>query len=180
MSGYVSSDYLSLRTYDIENYGKYFDDASGTYVEPELFTDKEVTATFSVNRDGNTPEGQVVCEFAANFLGVPYVSGGTSPKGFDCSGFVQYVFSECGYQLPRTATEQCESLSITVDKSDLLPGDLVFFKQPGNSKPIGHVGIYVGDGLFIHATYTGDVIRYGDLNTKYYIENYVTSKRLLS
>lgn len=178
--GYVSSDYLSLRTYDIETYGKHYNDGQEAKDAPELFTKEEVSASVASIKSKDITEGEKICEFAATFLGVPYVSGGTSPEGFDCSGLVQYVYSEFGYKLPRTATEQCESLSITVDKADLRPGDLIFFKLPGYSKPIGHVGIYVGDNQFIHATYTGDVIRYGDLNTKYYIENYVTSKRLLS
>jgi len=129
----------------------------------------------------DAPEGtaQQLCDFAAQYLGTPYLAGGDTPDGFDCSGFVQYIFSQFGYSLPRTATDQCDYASFVVDKSELIPGDLLFFKLPGSSKPIGHVGIYVGDNMFIHATNPGDVVKYSDINLTYYVDNYVTAKRIL-
>jgi cell wall-associated NlpC family hydrolase len=118
--------------------------------------------------------------YAKSFLGVPYVYGGASPKGFDCSGYVQYVYAHLGYTLPRTATSQAaSSLCVAVTKSELLPGDLVFFKLPGYSKPIGHVGIYVGEGKFIHASSPGDVVKYSSLSSSYYTRNYVTARRII-
>lgn len=189
IAGYVSSDYLSLRSDDIVSRGKYIDRSrTSTPVSEASSASADAASGTSVANTDETvssiiiPEdnGAQICEYASKFLGTPYLFGGTTPDGFDCSGFVQYVFSQFGYNLPRTATEQCEYLSVTVDKTELAPGDLLFFKLPGSSKPIGHVGIYVGDGLFIHATSPGDVIKYGDINSSYYIENYVTAKRLFA
>lgn len=118
--------------------------------------------------------------YAKSFLGVRYVYGGASPKGFDCSGFVQYVFNHFGYKLPRTATAQAaSSLCVAVTKAELLPGDLVFFKLPGYAKAIGHVGIYIGDGKFIHASSPGDVVKITALSSSYYTKNYVTARRIL-
>lgn len=95
---------------------------------------------------------------AQSYLGVPYVWGGTSPSGFDCSGFVQYVFGNEGISLPRVSQSQ-QGVGVTVPKQYANPGDLVFFGSPAY-----HVGIYMGDGKYIHAPQTGDVIKIANLN----------------
>lgn len=104
---------------------------------------------------GNTTvsaTGNSIVDYAYQFLGIPYVWGGTSPSGFDCSGFTQYVFrNAAGVNLPRTTYEQI-NVGTPVAYSDLQPGDLVF-------PHTGHVGIYVGNGQMIHAPSTGDVIK---------------------
>ena len=104
---------------------------------------------------GNTTvsaTGNSIVDYAYQFLGIPYVWGGTSPSGFDCSGFTQYVFrNAAGVSLPRTTYEQI-NVGTPVAYSDLQPGDLVF-------PHTGHVGIYVGNGQMIHAPSTGDVIK---------------------
>ncbi len=88
-----------------------------------------------------------VIEIAKQYIGVPYVYGGTTPSGFDCSGFTQYVFAKAGKSLPRTTTEQ---QAATTPVSSPQPGDLVFFGSPA-----WHMGIYVGDGMMIDAPRTG-------------------------
>ena len=121
------------------------------------------------------PEKDVVA-YAKNYLGVKYVYGGSSPKGFDCSGFTVYVFKHFGISLSRTATGQYKYGS-SVSKSNLQTGDLVFFK--GSGKAIGHVGIYVGGGSFIHASSPGDVVKITSLSDSYYVRNYVGARRIL-
>lgn len=89
-------------------------------------------------------------DFAKSFVGTPYVYGGSTPKGFDCSGFVQYVFKNVGINLPRTANEQATAGEY-VSYNNLQPGDLVFFKTLGSSV-INHSGIYIGNGEFIQSS----------------------------
>lgn len=111
---------------------------------------------------------------AMRFGGVPYVWGGASPAGFDCSGFVQYVFGQVGVQLPRTADVQFE-LGRKVIQAELKPGDLVFFEtyEPGAS----HDGIYVGDGKFIAAN-SGTGVAVVSLADPYWSSKYLGARRL--
>ena len=90
-------------------------------------------------------------EIAKLYIGTPYVYGGTSPAGFDCSGFVKYVYSKVGIELPRTSTGQANA-GTYVTRENLQPGDIVCF---GYGSYIGHVGIYIGDGQFIHSPRSG-------------------------
>jgi cell wall-associated NlpC family hydrolase len=103
----------------------------------------------------STLGGQAVA-IAEQYLGVPYVWGGASPSGFDCSGLVMYVYAQLGVSLPHNAAAQYASLP-HVPTSDLQPGDLVFFFG------LGHVGIYIGGGAFIHAPHTGTVVQISSL-----------------
>jgi len=119
--------------------------------------------------------GNNVIDTAQQFLGVPYVWGGSSPSGFDCSGFVQYVFARCGIDLPRTADVQATA-GIPVSKAELQPGDLVFFA--GDYVNISHVGIYVGNGKMIHASTTYG-IAYDDLSRDYRVAHYAGACRVL-
>ncbi len=112
---------------------------------------------------------------AMHYMGVPYVYGGASPSGFDCSGFVQYVFAQSGISLPRTADVQYYA-GIPVNKSDLQPGDLVFFA--GDYTNISHVGIYVGNGDFVHAS-TEYGIAIDSLYRDYRVDHYAGACRIL-
>ena len=107
---------------------------------------------------------------AMQYLGVPYVYGGASPSGFDCSGFVMYVFNQIGVSLPHNAAAQY-GYGMPVSQGQLQPGDLVFFNG------LGHVGIYIGGGQFIHAPHTGDVVKISSL-TGWYSSTYVGARRL--
>jgi Bacterial SH3 domain./NlpC/P60 family. len=117
-----------------------------------------------------------IVDFAERFLGVKYAYGGSSPKGFDCSGFVSYVYKNFGVELPRTSLEQSR-FGEAVDKEDLEVGDLVFFKTLG-SKRINHVGIYIGDGNFIHSSSGGDEVRIDTLLSGYYNDHYAAARRV--
>ena len=123
-----------------------------------------------------------VIDFAKKFLGVPYVYGGASPMGFDCSGFIQYVFKEFGYSLARTAGDQ-SLFGFDVTLSEVQPGDLLYFKGRNvNSSSIGHVAMVtaVKDGRieFIHAA--GKSVRMDFLNnSSYYVPRFIKARRTL-
>ena len=115
---------------------------------------------------------------AMAFLDVPYRRGGTSAEsGFDCSGFVRTMYNQTlGYLLPRRAVEQA-SATEKIDRDDLQPGDLVFFNTM--RRAFSHVGIYVGDGKFIHAPRTGAQIRVESLNANYWQHRFTGARRVL-
>lgn len=127
------------------------------------------------SRSGDTQAGTVL-QYAAKFLNAPYKYGGTTPAGFDCSGFTQYVYKHVGISLSRTAAAQA-STGTRVEKAKLLPGDLVFFATGGGG--INHVGIYAGNGRFIHSSSptSGGVI-YTSLKESYYAKSYVGARRV--
>jgi peptidoglycan DL-endopeptidase CwlO len=121
---------------------------------------------------GGNPAGHYggVVGIAMRYLGVPYVWGGASPSGFDCSGFVMYVFAQAGVSLPHNAAMQY-GYGSPVSRESLAPGDLVFFDG------LGHVGIYIGGGQFVHAPHTGDVVKISSM-TGWYASTYVGARRL--
>jgi peptidoglycan DL-endopeptidase CwlO len=111
-----------------------------------------------------------VVGIAMQYLGVPYVWGGASPSGFDCSGFIMYVYAQIGVSLPHHAASQYSAGS-PVSRDALEPGDLVFFNG------LGHAGIYIGGGQFIHAPHTGDVVKISSLSG-YYASAYYGARRV--
>ncbi|MDR2056772.1 MAG: C40 family peptidase [Dysgonamonadaceae bacterium] len=121
--------------------------------------------------------------YAGNFTGTPYKAGGSTPKGFDCSGFTQYVFKKFNYYLPRTTQEQSK-MGTSVNKKNIRPGDLVFFTGKNkNSKRVGHVGIVVdvnrkGNFLFIHASTSRGVTVSSSLES-YYKSRYLLIRRIV-
>jgi peptidoglycan DL-endopeptidase CwlO len=112
-----------------------------------------------------------VVGIAMQYLGVPYVWGGMSPAGFDCSGFVAYVYAQIGVSLPHHAASQY-GYGSPVSRDQLAPGDLVFFDG------LGHMGIYIGSGQFIHSPHTGDVVKISSLYDSWYSATYVGARRL--
>ncbi|MFJ4346050.1 C40 family peptidase [Pseudomonas sp. NPDC089401] len=116
---------------------------------------------------------------AVNVLGTPYVWGGSSPKkGFDCSGLVKYAFNDVAdVDLPRTSNAMAQGHGVKVAKSDLKPGDLIFFNI--KSRRVNHVAIYLGNDRFIHAPRTGKRVSIDNLSKPYWQQHYVVAKRVL-
>lgn len=112
-------------------------------------------------------------------VGTPYRYGGDSPAGgFDCSGLVAYVFREAaGLRLPRSTRGQIDHPARPVERERLRAGDLVFFNPGGG--PISHIGIYVGDGRFVHAPSRGGTVRLDRLDTPYWQKAYASARRVL-
>ena len=115
---------------------------------------------------------------AMNFVGVPYRRGGNSEAGFDCSGFTRHIFElSLGLMLPRRADEQASARSLVrVDSSDLRPGDLVFFNTMKHA--FSHVGIYIGEGRFIHSPRSGSEVRIEDMRVAYWSHRYNGARRV--
>jgi cell wall-associated NlpC family hydrolase len=112
-----------------------------------------------------------VVGIAMQFLGTPYRWGGAAPGGFDCSGLIMYVYAQIGVSLPHNAAAQY-GYGSPVSRSELQPGDLVFFNG------LGHNGLYIGGGQFIHAPHTGDVVKISSLSDSWYASTWVGARRL--
>lgn len=121
--------------------------------------------------------GNAIAQYALQFVGYPYVYGGSSPSGFDCSGFVRYVCSQKGYSVKRTASAQMDN-GTPVSYSQLQSGDLVFFNNGNSSKRATHVGIYIGNGQFVHASTSTTGVIISDMNSAYYTTGFVGARRL--
>lgn len=131
------------------------------------------TATISGGSEGSSSKGTQAVEIARQYLGTPYVWGGESPGGFDCSGLMQYVYKQMGYDISRTTYTQIND-GQSVSKSNLQPGDLVFFGDPSSPH---HVGMYIGNGQYLHAPRTGDVVKISDLNSR---SDYAGARRIIN
>jgi len=165
-TGYISPDYVTIVPYRGTTTGYLAASA------PTASVTYNATSTASGTR-------QQIIDYAATFLGCKYVYGGNTPSGFDCSGYVKYVFNHFGVDLTRTSANQYAN-SVRIKKSELQVGDLVFFSQNAGSSKVGHVGIYVGGGQFIHAAAPGKGVRYDSLSSDYYSSHYIGSGRVLS
>ncbi|MCF6245468.1 MAG: C40 family peptidase [Sulfurovum sp.] len=127
------------------------------------------------NKDKNA-----LLEYAKYFKGVKYVWGGTTPKGFDCSGYVQFLYKKHNINLPRTAWSQSQK-GVSVAKNDLKKGDLLFFlTDKKRGIPVTHVGIYIGNGEFIHAASKKKGIIISPIYSGYYASKFVSAKRVLA
>ena len=155
-TGYVSSEYMVTCK-----------DSSGSRGD----------GTTAVAVASNSSMGQQVVDYAKQFLGVPYVYGGNGPSSFDCSGFTSYIYRHFGYTLNRTASTQLSN-GVAVSKSELQPGDLVFFRY-NTSYPASHVGIYIGNGQFIHASTNKYQVQIDQLLTGHYANVYIAGRRIL-
>lgn len=137
-----------------------------------VYTD---TSAVSGNISVTTSEfGEAIVEETKKYLGIPYLWGGTTINGFDCSGLVQYVYKNLGITLPRVSQQQY-LVGTPISRENLIPGDLVFFSDNGD---VHHVGIYAGNGMMIHAPYTGTVIQYQSIDTGIYKNKFCGGRRV--
>ena len=175
---YVRSDFFELKEIPYEN-----EDSEN---EPQFFTLGEQIGELTYEESEPVSMGGVtgyyapidpskILATAQKYIGVPYVFGGTSPSGFDCSGLVYYVLAELGYPAPRTAAAQY-AMGSAVSPEGLCPGDLVFFENTYTSG-ISHVGIYAGGGKFLHAPTEGSSVSYSSISG-YWAEHYAGARRL--
>lgn len=125
------------------------------------------------NQQVSRSQSPTLVDNAMSLVGVPYVFGGTSRNGFDCSGYTQYVFKGSGVSLPRTSWSQF-NVGTSIEKDELQSGDLVFFTT--YAKGPSHVGIYIGGGNFIHASNSG--VKVTSLNDGYYAKSYLGARRV--
>ena len=144
------------------------------YVSSDYIT---ITTEPDVTETASSDLGAQIVAYAEEYLGTPYVLGGNGPNQFDCSGFTKYVYSHFGYTLNRTATDQLQN-GVSVSKDELQPGDLVFFKYR-TSKPVSHVGIYIGNGEFIHASTNRYVVQIDQMESGHYANVYVYARRII-
>jgi murein DD-endopeptidase len=119
--------------------------------------------------------GEQAAGYALTMVGKPYRYGGSSPKGFDCSGLVMYSYKNAGVALPH-GTDKQRSMSRSIKVAELRRGDLLFFNQEG--KKYGHVGIYVGDGRFVHAPSSGKSVRSDRLDSPYWKKHLSEARRI--
>lgn len=162
-TGYVSSDYL----------------ATCSAAQSPDSDDRSTAGTAGAIGSGlSTEAGLEVAAYAEEFLGTPYVYGGNGPDSFDCSGFVQYVFAHFGYRINRTASTQLNN-GAAVSKDQLQPGDIVFFKNAGDTHAASHVGIYVGGETFIHASSDTREVEYSSLVTSSNAKKYIAARRIV-
>ena len=180
---YIRSDFVDLTEIPYENQDsakspKFFRGGKSTGVAPSASALNDTDQTPQPPKPDTTGSelGKQLVAGAKKYLGVPYVYGGASPKGFDCSGLVYYLLKNLGYSPYRSAADQYK-MGTYVAKKDLQPGDLVFFQNTAGYG-ISHVGIYVGGGKFIHSPRTGSVVSYADLNSTYYINHYYGARRV--
>lgn len=177
----------SVKNFQYAN-GLEVDGIIGKTTWDKLFSDNNIavseilnsTERNSISRGGNreSSAGQGIVAYAKEFVGVRYVWGGNTQNGFDCSGYVKYVYKNFGIELNRVAADQANQ-GTKISKANLLPGDLVFFDTDGGSNYINHVGIYIGDGSFIQSSSGAGKVLISNLNEGFYANSYMTARRLL-
>lgn len=159
--GYIRSDLVTLLEKPLNNTG-----LAATSSDDE-------TSSGSTSTEADL--GQQIATYAQQFVGYPYVYGGSSPSGFDCSGFMQYVFSQFGYSINRTATAQLAN-GYSVAYEDLRPGDIIYF---GYGSTASHVGMYIGNGQFVHAENSSTGVVITDLSVSWYANRYLCAHRIV-
>lgn len=171
--GYIRSDLVTLTEVPYANHGtsKTYGGGGGS--------SSSSSSSGSSSSSSSASLGEQLAATAKKYVGCAYVFGGTSPSGFDCSGFAQYICGLYGVSINRTADKQLYN-GTSVSYSDLRPGDLVFFANTYNtSAAASHVGIYIGGGQFVHAANSSSGVKISSLSEEYYSSRYVGARRVI-
>lgn len=174
--GYIRSDLVTLTEVPYANHGtsKTYGGSSGSSSTKSSSSD---SSSGSSSGGSNASLGEQLAATAKKYVGCAYVFGGTSPSGFDCSGFTQYICGLYGISIYRTADVQLKN---GYPVSDLQPGDLVFFANTYNtSAAASHVGIYIGGGQFVHAANSSSGVKISSMSESYYSSRYVGARRVV-
>ena len=179
--GYIRSDYVTLSEIPYENQAssnspKFFRHGKSTGTAPSAAA---LNGSSSASAPSATPagvSGAAILAQAQQYLGTPYVAGGASPSGFDCSGLVYFVLKQLGFSPNRTPASQFNQ-GTAVSRENLQVGDIVFFANTYSSG-ISHVGIYAGNGQFIHAPNSRSTVSYSDLTSGYWAQHYYGARRM--
>ncbi len=165
----------------VQNHGKFVASQSSSVYEEELATEKEL-ADFAGKKPYQLPVlADSILERGMSLIGTRYRFGGTSEAGFDCSGFIGYLFREkAGMNLPRSTREMINVDAPLVARNNLKPGDLLFFSTSGRGR-VSHAGIYLGDNQFIHSSSRrSGGVRVDSLGDSYWNKTFIEAKRALA
>lgn len=170
--GYIRSDLVALLEKPANNTGIA---ASSSNNGSSASSGSSSNSNGSSTSSSSSDRGQEIATYAQQFVGYPYVYGGSSPSGFDCSGFMQYVFAQFGYSINRTATAQLAN-GTYVEYNDMRPGDIIYF---GYGSTASHVGMYIGNGQFVHAQNSSTGVVITSLSESWYANRYLCAHRIV-
>lgn len=175
--GYIRSDLVDLTEVPPANNGSASSDNGSSSGGSSDSGSSETPSTPSAPSDDydSSSLGAQIAAYAQKFVGYPYVYGGTTPSGFDCSGFVQYIYRQFSVSINRTATAQLAN-GYSVSYDSLRPGDLVFF---GSGSYASHVGMYIGGGQFVHAQGSATGVVISNLTESWYLNRYIGARRIV-
>lgn len=176
----TSGNFYKIDCYDMTGYiakTQVAADETGAYYVKAAKNSSETACLPAYSAQEALELKSLIVNNSQKYIGVPYVYGGTSTRGFDCSGFTQYVFRESGISINRTARNQVYN-GVIIAKEDLQPGDLVIFSNTSGTGFATHVGIYLGNGKLIHSG-TSRGVSIVDLDSSYFVEHYACSRRVI-
>lgn len=172
-----STDYDRVGRLSVGRTAKVLDVLDGWYQIETGYVCGDYVREVDESEVQNAGKGQEIADYALQFLGYRYVYGGSSPSGFDCSGFTSYVYKQFGYSLYRSASDQLKN-GVAVSRGELQPGDLVLFRK-NTSRPASHVGIYIGNNQFIHASTSKVGVIISRMSDAYYTTGFVGGRRIV-
>lgn len=175
----TKNGYYKIDCYDMKGYiakSQVTVNEAGEYIVTAVAGSSESSTLPSYSAQEALQLRSAVVQISQKYIGVRYVYGGASPRGFDCSGLVQYVFRQAGVELGRSVTPQMTN-SLIIAKEDLQPGDLIIFSNTGDGGFASHIGIYLGNGKLIHSGNSG--VKIVELEDTYYAQHYQCARRVI-
>jgi len=173
-----STDYDKVGQLSVGRVAEVVDVLDGWYQIESGYVCGDYVREVDASEAQNSGKGQEIADYALQFLGSRYVYGGSSPNGFDCSGFTSYIYKQFGYNINRSASDQLDN-GVAVSRSELQPGDLVMFKKGSSGKRASHVGLYIGNNQFIHASTSKVGVIISRMSDAYYTTGFVGARRIV-